>query len=72
MIMWNRLAPTIRTITLSYLSIHLIHYYPEIPEVGLEGVIKEKPYELIETLQSLSRIRIFEGKCPICEKLVAD
>jgi len=50
-----------------YFLSHLKAEYPEIESKGLDRVVKENPYELIETLRILARRKTFKGTCPVCE-----
>ena len=46
---------------------HLEVEYSDIESKGLWKVIRENPYELIETLRVLARRKTFKGTCPVCE-----
>lgn len=49
------------------LESHLKAEIPEVRSKGLHSLISDNPYKLIENLKILSRKKIFEGTCPICE-----
>jgi len=52
---------------LTCLIYHLKAESPEIESKGFADVVRENPYELIDTLRVLAHRRTFKGTCPVCE-----
>jgi len=49
---------------------HLEVEYPEIKSKGFLHIVKDNPYELIQTLKILAQRKLFKGTCPVCETLL--
>jgi len=46
---------------------HLRAEYQDIDAKGLSAVVRDNPYEFIETLRVLARRQTFKGTCPVCK-----
>lgn len=46
---------------------HIEAECPEVKSKGIERAVVENPYEVIEAVRRISRRKILNGKCPICQ-----
>jgi hypothetical protein len=46
---------------------HLQEEVPEANAKGFDNFVRERPYELIQTILILSERKTFKGTCPVCE-----
>jgi hypothetical protein len=51
----------------NYLLSHLEAEYPDFQFESLHNIVKNNPYELIQTLTVLAQRKIFKGTCPVCK-----
>ena len=63
----NQLYLEYKDFDLQNFTCHLEAEYPEIRSKGFPTVIRDNPYELIETLRVLESRRTFKGTCPVGE-----
>ena len=51
----------------NYLLSHLEAEYPDFQFESLHNIVKNHPYELIQTLTILAQRKLFKGTCPVCK-----
>jgi hypothetical protein len=63
----NQLFLDINDFDLQNFMSHLEPEYPGIQSKGFTNIVKNNPYELIQTLIVLAQRKIFKGTCPVCK-----